>query len=148
MKQQLEEIYNFYKVPKLFYTSGQPTEKQLILLANNGYEVIINLAKICVVGSVVIDERKILESRKVKYIHIPVDFDNPNQLNFNEFVYNIEKFENKKIWVHCAANMRVSAFVYKYRRDILELDHNKIFSDMKVIWNPNDVWKSFLGLRK
>ena len=144
--QQLEEIYNFYKIPKLFNTSGQPTEEQLIMLADNGYEIIINLAGNCKIGGFEIDEKNILESEGVKYIHIPVKFNNPTQLNFNEFVYNIRKFENKKIWVHCAANMRVSAFVYKYRRDILNLNHNKIFSDMKAIWNPNDIWNSFLDL--
>ena len=144
--QQLEEIYNFYKIPKLFNTSGQPTEEQLIMLADNGYEIIINLAGNCKIGGFEIDEKNILESEGVKYIHIPVKFNNPTQLNFNEFVYNIRKFENKKIWVHCAANMRVSAFVYKYRRDILNLNHNKIFLDMKAIWNPNDIWNSFLDL--
>tara|TARA_B100001778_G_C18516963_1_gene596949 strand:- start:552 stop:998 length:447 start_codon:yes stop_codon:yes gene_type:complete len=146
--QKLEEIYNYYKVPKLFNTSGQPTKEQLILLAKNRYEVVINLALKSQIGSFEINENKILKSQMVKYIHIPVDFDNPTQLNFNEFVKTIQKFENKKIWVHCKANMRVSSFVYKYRRDILNLDHNEIFSDMKVIWSPNDVWNSFLGLKK
>tara|TARA_B100000401_G_scaffold216791_1_gene146333 strand:- start:194 stop:637 length:444 start_codon:yes stop_codon:yes gene_type:complete len=144
--QKLEEIYNFYKIPKLFNTSGQPTEEQLIMLANNGYEVIINLAENCKIGCFEIDEKNILESQRVTYIHIPVKFNKPTQLNFNEFVDIIHKFKNKKIWVHCAANMRVSAFVYKYRRDILNLNHNKIFSDMKAIWNPNDIWNSFLDL--
>ncbi len=148
MYQKLEEIYNYYKVPKLFNTSGQPTKEQLILLAKNRYEVVINLALKSQIGSFEINENKILKSQMVKYIHIPVDFDNPTQLNFNEFVKTIQKFENKKIWVHCKANMRVSSFVYKYRRDILNLDHNEIFSDMKVIWSPNDVWNSFLGLKK
>tara|TARA_Y100000741_G_scaffold296586_1_gene237345 strand:- start:291 stop:737 length:447 start_codon:yes stop_codon:yes gene_type:complete len=146
--QNLEEIYNYYKVPKLFNTSGQPTKEQLILIAKNKYEVVINLALKSQIGSFEINEKKILKSQKVKYIHIPVDFDNPTQLNFNEFVKTIQKFENKKIWVHCKANMRVSSFVYKYRRDILNLDHNEIFSDMKVIWSPNDVWNSFLGLKR
>ena len=112
--QKLEEIYNFHKIPKLFNTSGQPTEEQLIMLANNGYEVIINLAENCKIGSFEIDEKNILESQRVTYIHIPVEFNKPTQLNFNEFVYAIRKFKNKKIWVHCVANMRVSAFVYKY----------------------------------
>ena len=144
--QKLEEIYNFYKIPKLFNTSGQPTEEQLIMLANNGYQVIINLAEKCRVGCFEIDEKNILQSQRVTYVHIPVKFNNPTQLNFDEFVYTIRNFKNKKIWVHCAANMRVSAFVYKYRRDILDLDHDKIFLDMKAIWNPNDVWNSFLDL--
>jgi len=44
--------------------------------------------------------------------------------------------------------MRVSAFVYKYRRDILKLSHDEIIGDVQVIWTPNAVWNSFMGLTK
>ena len=33
--------------------------------------------------------------------------------------------------------MRVSAFVYKYRRDILKQSHIEIINDMEIIWTPN-----------
>ena len=42
--------------------------------------------------------------------------------------------------------MRVSAFTYRYRRDILNLEHNEIIKDLEKIWKPNKVWKSFLNL--
>jgi hypothetical protein len=40
--------------------------------------------------------------------------------------------------------MRVSAFVYKYRRDVLKLPHDEIIGDMEAIWTPIKIWKSFL----
>ena len=64
-----------------------------------------------------------------------------------EFVSNLEKNKNKKIWVHCAANIRVSAFVYKYRRDVLKLPHDEIIGDMESLWTPNKTWNSFLDLK-
>ena len=51
-------------------------------------------------------------------------------------------------WVHCAAKMRVSAFVYKYRREILKLSHDEVIGDVQAIWTPNAVWNSFMGLRE
>ena len=42
--------------------------------------------------------------------------------------------------------LRLGEKALAYRRDILNLNHNKIFSDMKAIWNPNDIWNSFLDL--
>ena len=132
----------------MFETSGQPGKQQLKLLARRGYEVVINLAPSSLLEGAVINEAEILSLEQVEYIHIPVDFSSPTDEDFAEFVSNVQKHRDKKLWVHCAANMRVSAFVYKYRRDILNLDHNEIFSDMKVIWSPNDVWNSFLGLKK
>lgn len=138
-------IYNYHQVPNLFETSGQPGKQQLKLLAKEGYEVVINLAPNSIFEGAVINEAAILESEQIEYIHIPVDFNNPTDKKFKEFVTYIEKHKNKKLWVHCAANMRVSAFVYKYRRDILKLSHDEIIGDMKAIWTPNKIWKSFLN---
>ena len=82
----------------------------------------------------------------MNYIHIPVDFNKPNKADFKKFVFNIEKYKDKKIWVHCEANMRVSAFTYKYRRDILKIGHKEIIGDLEAIWIPNKIWNSFLEL--
>ena len=114
----LTKIYNYYKVPGLFETSGQPGKQELKLLAKTGYEVVINLAPNSRLEGAVINEGEILDSEKLEYIHIPVDFNNPSNEDFEKFVSNIERHQGKKIWVHCAANMRVSAFIYKYRRDV------------------------------
>ena len=143
---KVENIYNYYKVPGLYETSGQPTSSQLKLLIKKGYEVIINLAQDSIVGKVAFNEEGILESSGIIYIHIPVDFDNPKESDFENFVSIIKKYKNKKLFVHCAANMRVSAFTYRYRRDILNLKHDEIIKDLEKIWKPNKVWKSFLNL--
>ena len=131
----------------MFETSGQPGKQQLRLLARTGYELVINLAPNSLFEGAVIDEAEILNAEEVEYIHIPVDFNNPSSKDFEKFVSNIERHQGKKIWVHCAANMRVSAFVYKYRRDVLKLPHNEIVSDMKAIWTPNKTWRVFLDER-
>ena len=143
---KVENIYNYYKVPGLYETSGQPTSSQLKLLIKKGYEVIINLAQDSIVGKVAFNQESILEESNIRYIHIPVDFDNPKESDFEKFVSIIKKYKNKKLFVHCAANMRVSAFTYRYRRDILNLEHNEIIKDLEKIWKPNKVWKSFLNL--
>ena len=141
-----KRIYNYHKVPNLFETSGQPGKQQLKLLARRGYEVVINLAPSSLLEGAVINEAEILSLEQVEYIHIPVDFSSPADEDFAEFVSNVQKHKNKKLWVHCAANMRVSAFIYKYRKDILNLPYNQIINDMMVIWTPDKIWRSFLGL--
>ena len=144
---EVKRIYNYCKVPNLFETSGQPDNQQLKLLAKKGYEVVINLAPSSLIEGSVINEAEILEKENVEYINIPVDFFKPTERDFKEFVSNLEKNKNKKIWIHCAANKRVSAFVYKYRRDILKLSHDEIIGDMEAIWTPNKIWNSFLDLK-
>jgi protein tyrosine phosphatase (PTP) superfamily phosphohydrolase (DUF442 family) len=140
----LKKVFNYYQVPGLFETSGQPNNKQLISIANGGYEVVINLAPNTTIEGRVINEKDILKSNNITYIHIPVDFNNPLDEDFNKFVAALEQNKHKKIWVHCAANMRVSAFVFKYRRDILGLSPKNIEEDLEAIWVPNKTWSSFL----
>ena len=140
----LKKIFNYYKVPDLFETSGQPNNKQLISIANGGYEAVINLAPNTTIEGMIINEEAILKSNNITYIHIPVDFNNPLDEDFNKFVAALEQNKHKKIWVHCAANMRVSAFVFKYRRDVLGLSPKNIEEDLEAIWVPNKTWSSFL----
>jgi protein tyrosine phosphatase (PTP) superfamily phosphohydrolase (DUF442 family) len=140
----LKKVFNYYQVPGLFETSGQPNNKQLISIANGGYEVVINLAPNTTIEGRVINEKDILKSNNITYIHIPVDFNNPLDEDFNKFVAALEENKHKKVWVHCAANMRVSAFVFKYRRDVLGLSQKNIERDLKAIWIPNKAWSFFL----
>ena len=140
----LKKIFNYYKVPDLFETSGQPNNKQLISIANGGYETVISLAPNTIIEGRIINEEDILKSNNITYIHIPVDFNNPLDEDFNKFVAALEQSKPKKIWVHCAANMRVSAFVFKYRRDVLGLSPKNIEEDLEAIWVPNKTWSSFL----
>ena len=140
----LKKIFNYYKVPDLFETSGQPNNKQLISIANGGYEAVINLAPNTTIEGRIINEEAILKSNNITYIHIPVDFNNPLDEDFNKFVAALEQNKHKKIWVHCAANMRVSAFVFKYRRDVLGQSPKNIEEDLEAIWVPNKTWGSFL----
>ena len=86
-----------------------------------------------------------MSANKVKYIHIPVNFNNPVKDDFLLFVKKLNENKDKKIWIHCAANMRVSAFVYKYRRDVLGLEDKQVIKDMELIWSPNRTWNTFIN---
>jgi hypothetical protein len=57
----------------------------------------------------------------------------------------MEKYKGKKIHIHCAANMRVTAFLGLYRtvkQGQIEVD---AFDTMRSVWEPNDVWSAFIS---
>jgi hypothetical protein len=56
---------------------------------------------------------------KAANIHIPVDFQNPTDEDFTRFRSTMEQLKEVPVHVHCIANYRVSAFLYRYRRDVL-----------------------------
>ena len=72
-------------------------------------------------------------------------FDNPTDSDFQEFSNALQQRDNEKVWVHCAANARVSAFMYRYRGSVLGEPDELIRGDLDVIWEPFGVWKKFVS---
>ncbi len=139
----LEEITNYIPVSDRIASSGQPDEMQFKEIAQAGYEVVINLAMPNSENAIP-EEGYIVTARKMQYIHIPVPFEAPALEHLNDFISIMQAYEDKKVWVHCVVNYRVSAFLYLYMR----LVHNASIKEAnKVIlktWKPNDTWKSFM----
>lgn len=138
----LKDIYNYLPIDDFYATSGQPSETQFQLIKAAGYKTIINLAPTSMLENSVIEERAILDQLGMSYIHIPVDFKNPTDQDFNKFVANVG--EPSSTWVHCAANMRVSAFTYRYRTEVLGHSEQAAMEDLQQIWEPVGVWSEFI----
>ena len=140
---KLTSIYNYLPINENLATSGQPTANQLIAIKAAGYIKIINLAPPAAENSLV-DEASILAKIGIEYINIPVDFSAPSAQDFQQFVRHMQSHKDQKIWVHCAANMRVSCFIFKYRTAILGEDLTLAEADLNKMWQPNQVWKNFI----
>ena len=142
-KNTLEGIYNYLPINDVVSTSGQPTEAQFKLIKDAGYRIVINLAP--QEANALADEDALMAELGLEYVHIPVDFKNPTEEDFRKFVSAMENASGKKTWVHCAANMRVSAFMYMYRCGVLKEDVNEARRDLEKIWEPMGVWKNFVS---
>jgi protein tyrosine phosphatase (PTP) superfamily phosphohydrolase (DUF442 family) len=107
----IENICNFLQLSHRIATAGQPTIEQYPAIAIAGYEVVINLA-LKDSPNAFADEASIARNLALEYIDIPVEWDAPTLENFQEFVSVIDVHLEQKIFVHCAANKRVSVFMY------------------------------------
>jgi hypothetical protein len=54
------------------------------------------------------------------------------------------QFMDAPMHVHCIANYRVSAFFYRYRRDVPGWEDGKARVHMDGIWKPESVWADFI----
>ena len=142
-KNKLTCIYNYLQINPTLATSGQPTAHQLNSVKEAGYCKIINLAPPDAKNSVT-NQASILANIGIDYINIPVDFSAPSVQDFQHFVSHMQDHKDQKIWVHCAANMRVSCFIFKYRTAILGVNLSIAKADLKKVWQPNKVWKRFI----
>ncbi|MGB3692580.1 MAG: protein tyrosine phosphatase family protein [Spirulinaceae cyanobacterium] len=142
-KQEISNIDNFLQISDSVATSGQPTPEQIQAIGEAKYQVVVNLA-LATSTNALTNEQEIVEAMGMEYGHIPVIWENPTLEDLRRFFEIMSSRSHENVLVHCAANMRVSAFMYLYRlieQDINEVDAKK---DLDKIWQPNRVWQDFI----
>ncbi len=143
-RNSLEGVFNYLPISESIITSGQPTEAQFEFVRDTGVRHVINLAPHDAENALP-DEASTLGVLGIDYIHIPVDFRHPTEEDYAQFCEAMDQLGDAPVLVHCAANMRVSAFLFRYRRDVLGEDPAKLAEDLHQIWEPFGVWKDFVA---
>lgn len=142
MGTQIENIANFLQISDRLATAGQPTVEQYSAIVSAGYRVVINLA-LNDSPNALADEGSIARELGLEYIQIPVEWNAPTIEDFQAFRTTMDTHLEDKIFVHCAANKRVSAFVYLYRI-CHGVDESIARQDLTKIWTLNEIWAKFI----
>lgn len=144
----LEKIFNFALISDKLASSGQPKPEQFSWIKEAGYQLIINLAD----GTTeydIAEEPTIVTDLGLAYYNLPVDWENPLMSDLETFFAQMDANQDKKIFVHCIANYRVSAFIMLYRviKQNIPLAKAKTIKDS--VWSPEEVfpiWDDFIAL--
>jgi protein tyrosine phosphatase (PTP) superfamily phosphohydrolase (DUF442 family) len=134
---------NTYQVSDRLWSSGQLSERDIASLPALGIEVVVNLA-LPTSSNALAGEAELITRQGMAYIQIPVEWEDPRPEQFSQFVGVLNAFAGRKVWVHCAKNMRVSAFLYLYRKLVLLENEGDARFPMREIWNPNETWQAFI----
>jgi protein tyrosine phosphatase (PTP) superfamily phosphohydrolase (DUF442 family) len=107
-QQELPPIRNFMRQNEQFCTGAQPRPEHLAKLKAEGVKAIINLRQ---PG----EHRAEEEAAKakelgLKYFNIPVEYANPKEEQATEFLKITDDPENRPVFIHCTAAIRVGAF--------------------------------------
>jgi protein tyrosine phosphatase (PTP) superfamily phosphohydrolase (DUF442 family)/predicted kinase len=140
-----QDIVNFRRLSDHLITGGQPTEAQLALAAAAGAEVVINLGRLDPAYALS-DERGTVGALGLIYEHIPVVWAEPTAADLDAFFAAMERYAGRRLFVHCAANYRASAFNMLYRVLRLGWRIEDARPDMDVIWDPAEYpqWQTFI----
>ena len=139
-------MYNWRPLDARITTSGQPSERELAGLAAAGVAHVVNLG-LHSHARALPDEAASVAALGMRYTHLPVAFDAPTEQDFQNFRRVMERVGDEAVHVHCIANYRVSAFFYRYRRDVLGWDEAAARADLEAIWTPDPVWSAFIAPR-
>jgi protein tyrosine phosphatase (PTP) superfamily phosphohydrolase (DUF442 family) len=109
----MSEIKHFLTISDRLVCAGQPSEHQLVEIATQGFQVVINLG-LSDGKYALADEADSVTRLGLTYFHIPVQFDNPQIGEWQSFRSVMDQQQGKKVFVHCAANYRATAFTGLY----------------------------------
>lgn len=138
------DIFAWRRVDDRLTSSGQPSEAQLAALRALGVDHVINLG-LHTHERALPDEASSVTALGMTYTHIPVAFDAPTEADFAYFCAVMAAAGDAVVHVHCIINARVSAFLYRYRRDVLQRDEAEARQVMDSVWQPGGVWAAFIG---
>ena len=139
-----DHIRNWQRLSDRLTTSGQPTEDDLKQIRGLGVKYVINLA-LHSHEDALSDEAASVKGLDMSYVHIPVEFDNPTDEHFARFCAAMTHIAEEPVHVHCILNYRVSAFLYRYHREVLGVKEDEARAAMEAIWRPGGVWAKFIG---
>jgi [ribosomal protein S5]-alanine N-acetyltransferase len=125
------------------WTSGQLSQADIERLPELGIETVINLA-LPTAANALPGEAEAVTGLGMTYLQIPVPWEKPESRHLWQFFGSMDTFAGGKVWVHCARNFRVSAFVYLYRRLRLGEPHEVALHPMCTVWQPNPTWQAFI----
>lgn len=137
----LHSIYNFLRCSERLVTGGQPNAEEVARVAAAGYEVVINLA-LPDSDYALPNEAECVRKAGMQYIHIPVVWEEPRAEDFARFARAMDATRERRVFLHCAANMRVSSFLLVYRIVREGWSYAQARAELEKIWLPNTTWST------
>ena len=134
---------NTHQVFDWLWSSGQLSERDIDRLPALEIEAVIHLALPTSPGALS-DEADRISRLGITYLQIPVVWEDPKPEQFHLFAAMLQALRGRKVWVHCARNMRASAFIYLYRRRVLGHSEAEAGFPMTEVWSPDETWSAFI----
>ena len=142
MDDSVAGIRDYRRLSDRIATAGQPSEEELAAVARAGYRCVINL-HIPSQPHAPADEAAFVRSLGLEYVHIPVPWEHPTRAHLERFFETMDARQDQRLFIHSAANKRVSAFVALYRTQRLGWLEEEALAYVDVSSFP-PVWQAFI----
>jgi protein tyrosine phosphatase (PTP) superfamily phosphohydrolase (DUF442 family) len=136
------EVRKYLSVCDRLASAGQPTLEQFAAIREAGFEVIVNLLP---EERAEPGEEQTVRALGMAYAHIPVVWAAPRAEDVRRFFAAMDDHAGRKVFVHCAVNMRASAFLYLYRVCRLGVDPDDAEADLHDMWVPDGCWAALIN---
>ena len=129
-----DDIRAWQRLSDRVTTSGRLQDGDPARLADIGVRRVINLH---MPGhpEALPDAEGAFATQGIGYTHIPVPFAAPEEAHYQAFANALEAADGP-VHVHCIMNWRVSAFCYRYNRDVRGMPEAEARALMERQWSP------------
>jgi len=135
-------VMNYHRIDGRLVTGGHLVGDGLAELKAEGVTVVIDLRDKPPKG-----QKKKLADQGIEWINIPIEWDDPETVDFERFSEAMEAHQDEHVLVQCAANYRASAMTYLYRVVVEQVDEDAAEKDLYAVWNPgeeNQQWTGYI----
>jgi uncharacterized protein (TIGR01244 family) len=108
VQEDVPPIRNFLNVTPEFCTGGQPRVEHFATLRAEGVKTVLNLRRPSEHRAD--EEQEAVAKAGLKYVNIPIDYQNPTEAQADEFLRITDDPANRPMFIHCTAAIRVGAF--------------------------------------
>lgn len=129
-----EDIPCWQRLDARITTSGRLSPGDPARLAAIGVRRVLNLALADSPGALE-GEAELLAAAGIGYAHLPVPFGTPDDTHFARFCAELTR-DDAPLHVHCIMNWRVSAFFYRYHRELCGMPEPQARALMERQWSP------------
>jgi protein tyrosine phosphatase (PTP) superfamily phosphohydrolase (DUF442 family) len=125
-------VMNYYRIDDRLVTGGHFVDDGLSEIKSEGVTVVIDLRDNPPEGQ----EKKLAE-QGIKWITVPVEWDDPETEDFEQFSKAMKAHQDDHVLVQCGANYRASAMTYLYRVVVENVDEQEASKDLYAVWTPS-----------
>jgi len=124
-------------------TSALPAEEDFSVMAEQGYDMVISMCQ--PIDSVTLeDEDGLVSAAGMRYIHLPVTYAEPKLDEYELLRDLLRTLQEHKVWLHCARNYRVSAFMYIFHVVEMTKAPEEARAILHRVWEPNATWQALI----
>jgi protein tyrosine phosphatase (PTP) superfamily phosphohydrolase (DUF442 family) len=141
LERALGNLRAVHRVSPEILTCGQPEIADFAALQKAGCDAVLNLLP---PGQENSEEEPAVTDLGMDYEVIPVVWNRPLPRDLERFEAQMDAWQGRPILVHCAANLRVSSFVFLWRTRRGICTPEAAQADLDAVWTPNPIWAEFI----
>lgn len=135
-------VMNYHRIDERLVTGGHVVGDGLAELKAQGVTVVIDLRDKPPKG-----QKERLAEQGIEWINIPIEWDDPETIDFERFSEAMTAHQDDHVLVQCAANYRASAMTYLYRVVAEQAEEGDAEKDLYAVWTPseeNQQWTDYI----